>query len=58
MDVLFCFCVQPKHFFVDWNGSDDGASCHVFQRNCVSSEIYVHLLYPGRAFALYRTEFV
>ena len=40
--VLFRFCVQPRHFLVDWNGGDVGAYEYVFQRNCVSSEIRVH----------------
>ena len=24
--VFFRFCVRPRHFFVDWNGSDNGAN--------------------------------
>jgi hypothetical protein len=42
MDVLFRFCVQPRHFLVDWIRSDNGANEHVYFRNCVSSEIRVH----------------
>ena len=27
--VLLRFCVQPRHFLVDWNGRDDSAKFHV-----------------------------
>ena len=40
--VLFRFCVQPRHFLVDWNRRDNGANVICFWRDCVSSEIRVH----------------
>ena len=44
-DMNIClvrFCVQPRHFLVDWNSRDNSAKYYVFERNCVSSEIHVH----------------
>ena len=37
----FSFCVQPRHFLVDWNSRDNSAKFYVFRRNCVSSQILV-----------------
>ena len=28
--VCIRFCVQPRHFLVDWNGGDDGANNGMF----------------------------
>ena len=39
--VSFRFCVQPRHFLVDWNSRDNSAKFYVFRRNCVSSQILV-----------------
>ena len=47
--VFFRFCVQPRHFFVDWNGGDDGANEYVSRRFCVSSKVRVHRRVTGPA---------
>ena len=47
--VSLRFCVQPRHFLVDWNSRDNSAKFYVFRRNCVSSQILVRRrLHPRR----------